>query len=129
MPPATPASFPPRPLTTPTAEFVTGQCVFYQNGTWEYANVSEVGDDNLGLLPIYIGVDGEEQQGICTGSENYWCVNKNASEDDIKATLDFINWCVTSDTGTTAMCGADGAMPSGDPGHGLRDPVQGQPAL
>ena len=71
-----------------TAEFVTGQCVFYQNGTWEYANVSEVGDDNLGLLPIYIGVDGEEQQGICTGSENYWCVNKNASEDDIKATLD-----------------------------------------
>ncbi len=26
-----------------TAEFVTGQCVFYQNGTWEYANIAEVG--------------------------------------------------------------------------------------
>ncbi|MBM6953637.1 ABC transporter substrate-binding protein [Enorma phocaeensis] len=107
-----------------TAEFVTGQCVFYQNGTWEYANVAEVGDDNLGLLPIYIGVEGEEDQGICTGSENYWCVNKNASEDDIQATLDFINWCVTSDTGTTAMCGADGAMPSGDPGMGFVIPFK-----
>ena len=55
------------------------------------------------MLPIYIGVDGEENQGLCTGSENYWCVNKNASEDDINATLDFVNWCVTSETGTAAM--------------------------
>lgn len=108
-----------------TAEFVTGQCVFYQNGTWEYANISELGDDKLGLLPIYIGVEGEEDQGICTGSENYWCVNKNASEDDIKATLDFINWCVTSETGTTAMCGSEGAMPSGEAGMGFVIPFEG----
>lgn len=108
-----------------TAEFVTGQAVFYQNGTWEYANISEVGDDNLGLIPIYIGVEGEEDQGICTGSENYWCVNKNASEDNIQATLDFINWCVTSDTGTKAMCGADGAMPSGEAGMGFVIPFEG----
>ena len=26
-----------------------------------------------------------------------------ASEEDIQATLDFINWCVTSEEGTTAM--------------------------
>lgn len=55
------------------------------------------------MLPIYIGVDGEENQGLCTGSENYWCVNKNASEDDINATLDFLDWCVTSEAGTSAM--------------------------
>ena len=29
------------------------------------------------MLPIYIGVEGEENQGLCTGSENYWCVNNN----------------------------------------------------
>ncbi len=107
-----------------TAEFVTGQAVFYQNGTWEYANISEVGDDNLGLLPIYIGVEGEEDQGICTGSENYWCVNKNASEEDIQATLDFINWCVTSETGVKAMCGSEGAMPSGEAGMGFVIPFE-----
>ncbi len=33
------------------------------------------------MLPIYIGVDGEENQGLCSGGENYWCVNKEASED------------------------------------------------
>ena len=51
------------------------------------------------MLPIYIGVDGEENQGLCTGSENYWCVNKNASEEDIQATLDFMQWVVESDEG------------------------------
>lgn len=57
-----------------TAEFVTEEAVFYQNGTWEYNNVVDLGDENLGMLPIYIGVEGEEEQGVCTGTENYWCV-------------------------------------------------------
>ncbi len=103
----------PKQLSTKTgddavAEFTTEQAVFYQNGTWAYSDISDIGDDNLGMLPIYIGVDGEEDQGLCTGTENYWCVNKNASEEDIQATLDFMNWCVTSDEGTEKMCSADG---------------------
>lgn len=87
-----------------TAEFVTEEAVFYQNGTWEYNNVVDLGDENLGMLPIYIGVEGEEDQGVCTGTENYWCVNAKASEEDIQATLDFMNWCVTSETGVKSMC-------------------------
>ena len=85
------------------AEFVGKKAVFYQNGTWAYSDVKDLGDDNLGMLPIYIGVDGEENQGLCTGSENFWCVNNTASEADIQATLDFLYWCVTSETGTSAM--------------------------
>lgn len=85
------------------AEFANGEAVFYQNGTWAYEQIKDMGDENLGMLPIYIGADGEADQGLCTGSENYWCVNKNAAPEDIQATLDFINWCVTSDEGTTAM--------------------------
>ena len=87
-----------------TADFVTEEAVFYQNGTWEYNNIADVGDENLGILPIYIGVEGEKEQGVCTGTENYWCVNAKASEEDIQATLDFMNWCVTSETGAEAMC-------------------------
>mgnify|MGYP006063711227 FL=1 len=107
------------------AEFVTGQAVFYQNGTWAYNDVAELGDDNLGMLPIYIGVEGEEKQGLCTGTENYWCVNAKASEADIQATLDFMYWCVTSETGTKAMCGGEGAMPSGQAGMGFVIPFKG----
>ena len=55
------------------------------------------------MLPIYIGAEGEENQGLCTGSENYWCVNNKASEADIQATLDFLNWVVTSDEGRTSL--------------------------
>ncbi|MDD3503608.1 MAG: ABC transporter substrate-binding protein, partial [Eubacteriales bacterium] len=79
-----------------TAEFVSEQAVFYQNGTWAYGDVADLGDENLGMLPIYIGVEGEEDQGLCTGTENYWCVNKDAAEEDIQATLDFMYWCVSS---------------------------------
>ena len=94
------------------AEFIMGEAVFFQNGTWEYANLIDGGltDDDLGMLPIYIGAAGEENQGLCTGSENYWCVNKNASEADIQATLDFLNWCITSDTGRDALANTMGFL-------------------
>ena len=88
------------------SEFINGEAVFFQNGSWEYGNV--VGDDKLSaddvtMIPIYIGVGDEANQGLCTGTENYWCVNSAADEKDIQATLDFMNWCVSSDKGTTAM--------------------------
>lgn len=85
-------------------EFNEGQAVFYQNGTWAYGDVSgSHSDDELVMIPIYIGVGDEANQGLCTGCENYWCVNSQASEEDIQATLDFLNWCVTSETGTKAL--------------------------
>ena len=88
-------------------EFLNNEAVFFQNGSWEYNNLVGDGkpftDDDLTMMPIYIGVGDEANQGLCTGTENYWCVNKEASEDDINATLDFIYWCVSSDEGTKAM--------------------------
>ena len=103
IPPAIPPCWLPRPATTLWLSLWASKAVFYQNGTWAYNDVKDLGDDNLGMLPIYIGVDGEENQGLCTGSENFWCVNNNASEADIQATLDFLYWCVTSEAGTSAM--------------------------
>lgn len=87
------------------SEFALGEAVFYQNGTWAYGDIQgyEVADEDLGMMPIYIGVEGEEEQGLCTGSENYWCVNSKASEEDIQATIDFLTWVITSDTGKNAL--------------------------
>ena len=83
-------------------EFLNSQAVFYQNGSWEYGNLKGTfTDDEMVMLPIYIGVGDEAKQGLCTGTENYWCVNKDASEADIAATLTFMNWCVTE--GAEAM--------------------------
>ena len=87
-------------------EFLAGEAVFFQNGSWEYGNLVGEGkfsDDDLQMIPIYIGVGDEANQGLCTGTENYWCVNNSAKEEDIQATLDFMYWCVTSEKGTKAM--------------------------
>ena len=87
-------------------EFLNKQAVFFQNGSWEYANLvgeNKFTDDDLAMIPIYIGVGDEANQGLCTGTENYWCVNKDADPADIQATLDFLYWCVTSEEGTSSM--------------------------
>ena len=88
------------------SEFVNQEAVFFQNGTWEYDAVKAIGDDNLAYLPIYFGVD-DANEGLCMGTENYWCVNGQASPEDIQATLDFMYWCVTSDAGVNAMTSGD----------------------
>ena len=86
-------------------EFIAKKAVFYQNGSWEYNALKDGGfaDKDLAIIPIYIGVGDEENQGLCTGTENYWCVNKNSKHADIEATLKFLSWCVTSETGVSIM--------------------------
>ena len=125
----------PSELTAKTAndavnEFTSGQAVFYQNGSWEFANVvgeGKLSEDEVTMIPIYFGVGDEANQGLCTGSENYWCVNKNASEEDIQATLDFMYWCVTDPVALQAMTGGEGAMPSGGAGMGFAIPFTQAP--
>ena len=93
-------------------EFYTEKAVFFQNGTWEYATLSEKIDPaNLTMLPIYCGVEGEENAALCAGTENCWAVNAKASEADQRATLDFLKWVVTSDEGTTMMAEQFGPIP------------------
>ena len=97
------------------AEFIKGEAVFYQNGTWEYSALTkekgEMDPAKLAMIPIYTGVEGEENIGLCSGTENCWAVNSEVSEDNIKATLDFMNWLVTSEAGTKMMAEQFGAIP------------------
>ncbi|GHU66211.1 ABC transporter substrate-binding protein [Clostridia bacterium] len=86
------------------AEFALGKAVMVQNGNWAYGQISgvdgnTVAAEDVTFLPIYIGAPGEETQGLCIGTENFFCINKNASEADQKASLDFMNWLYTSDAG------------------------------
>ena len=85
-------------------EMLNGEAVFFQNGSWEYGALSaKLSDDDMVMIPIYIGVGDEPNQGLCTGTENFWCVNKDAGEENVQATLDFLYWCVTSEEGTNAL--------------------------
>lgn len=86
------------------AEFALGKVVMVQNGNWAWNQIkgvdgNTVTEDNIKYLPIYTGVDGEETQGLCIGTEGFWCINSKASEANQQATLDFIDWVFTSDEG------------------------------
>lgn len=96
------------------AEFGQGKAVFYQNGSWEYSALTTtygMSDDDLQMIPIYCGVDGEENAGLCSGTENLWAVNAKASAEDIQASLDFMKWMVTSEAGTKLLSEQFGAFP------------------
>ncbi|MBQ7926259.1 MAG: extracellular solute-binding protein [Lachnospiraceae bacterium] len=90
------------------AEFALGQCAMVQNGNWAWGQIADVSgnvvkEENVGFLPIYMGLSGEESQGLCVGTENYFCINSQASEVDQKATADFVYWLINSETGKDYM--------------------------
>ncbi len=91
-------------VTDSMAEFALEQCAMVQNGNWAWSQISgiegnKVKAENIKYLPIYMGIDGEESQGLCIGTENFYAVNDMASEEEKQAALDFINWMYTSEKG------------------------------
>ena len=86
------------------AEFALGKCAMVQNGNWAYSQIKDVKGnivkaESVHFLPLYMGVSEEEAQGLCTGTENYFAINKNASAEDKEAALSFLEWLFTSDSG------------------------------
>ena len=95
------------------SEFKAGQAVFYQNGTWEYAGLIEAGmtDDQLAMIPIYCGAEGEENAALCSGTENCWAINAKASEADQQASIDFLVWLVSDPDAAAVYVAQLGAVP------------------
>lgn len=86
------------------AEFALGKVAMVQNGNWGWGQISGVDgntvqDTDVKYLPLYMGIDGEENQGLCIGTENYMCVNAKVSEADQKATIEFMQWLFNSEKG------------------------------
>ena len=86
------------------AEFALGQCAMVQNGNWAWSQINDIDKntvkaENIKYLPIYMGVDGEEKQGLCIGTENFFAINSKATEQEQKAAADFMYWLFSSETG------------------------------
>ena len=86
------------------SEFALGKAAMVQNGNWAWAEISRVSGnkvdkDNIGYLPLYMGFEGEENQGICIGTENYFAINSKVSAEKQKASIEFLEWLFSSETG------------------------------
>lgn len=91
-------------VTDSMAEFALEKCAMVQNGNWAWGQISDVSGnkvlaENVKYLPIYTGIAGEESQGLCIGTENFYAINSKASEQEQKAAADFIYWLYSSKTG------------------------------
>ncbi|MBQ3512969.1 MAG: carbohydrate ABC transporter substrate-binding protein [Lachnospiraceae bacterium] len=90
------------------AEFAAGKCAMVQNGSWSYQQIATaegkvVEDEDIKIMPIYIGAPGESSQGICISTESYYAVNKNISDDEKEKAIDFLEWMYTTDEGATLV--------------------------
>ena len=95
-------------VSSSMAEFALGQCAMVQNGNWGWGQINGVegnivAEEDVKFHPIYTGAGDEANQGLCTGTENFWCVNSQASDADKQATLAFVDWMTTSETGKDFM--------------------------
>ena len=86
------------------AEFALGKAAMVQNGNWGWGQISGtegnvVAAEDVKFLPIYTGIEGEETQGLCTGTENFFSINSQVSEADQQATIDFVEWVFSSEEG------------------------------
>ena len=91
-------------VTDSMAEFALEKCAMVQNGNWAWGQMADVSGnkvlaENVKYLPIYTGIAGEESQGLCIGTENFYAINSKASEQEQKAAADFIYWLYSSKTG------------------------------
>ena len=86
------------------AEFALGRCAMVQNGNWADSQILEVqgntvAAEDIKFLPLYMGFDGEERQGLCIGTENYLCINAKASQGQQQASIAFLEWLFSSPAG------------------------------
>lgn len=86
------------------SEFALGKAAMVQNGNWAWSQISGVKGntvkaEDIKMLPIYMGIDGEKGQGICVGTENYLAINKKATKEQQDNSLDFLYWLFSSETG------------------------------
>ena len=88
------------------AEFADEKCAMIQNGSWAWDDIEKGGNfffNDAATTEIYTGAEGEEKQGLCIGTENYFAINSEVDEATQKASMDFLVWLFTSDYGKKAV--------------------------
>ena len=86
------------------SQFALGQVAMVQNGNWGWGQVkgaagNVVKPEDVHMLPLYMGIPGEEKYGIPIGTENYFSINSKADAASQEASLKFLEWLFSSEKG------------------------------
>lgn len=85
-------------------EFALEKCVMVQNGNWAWSQIEKVSGNKvksseIKFMPIYTDIEGEEKQGLCIGTEDFFCINSKASKEKQKLAEKFLYWLFSSKKG------------------------------
>ena len=97
-------------------EFAQGKVAMVQNGNWGWSQIESadgnvVSEEDAKYMPVYTGMDGEESQGLCIGTENYICINSQATDEEKQASIDFLEWLYSSKEGKKFVTEKFGFIP------------------
>lgn len=97
-------------------EFAQGKVAMIQNGNWGWSQIESadgnvVNEEDAKYMPVYTGMDGEESQGLCIGTENYICINSQATDEEKQASIDFLEWLYSSKEGKKFVTEKFGFIP------------------
>lgn len=86
------------------AEFALENAAMVQNGNWAWSQIAKVqgnkvSENDIKFMPIYTGVSGEENQGLCVGTENFFAINSKVSKEKQDASIAFLEWLYSSTKG------------------------------
>lgn len=86
------------------SEFAAGKAVMFEGKIEDFEKISKisnkkVNDGKIKFLPIYTGINGEENSGLSVESKGYLVINNKVSEAEQKQTIDFLNWLFSSEKG------------------------------
>lgn len=76
-------------------DFLDGKAVFFLAGSAEQSILDSIGSENIGVLPVYMGGENEDQQTLCVAPRSYWCIDASGSPADIRSTVDFLEFLTT----------------------------------
>lgn len=82
-------------------EFADSKAVFCLGSSDAYTQLA--GMDSIRMIPLRMGYEDESEQGLSSGVESYFCINRDSDEENINAALDFFNWLASSENGSSEM--------------------------
>lgn len=87
----------------PILKVANSEAAFCLTSTTKGEVLANMCDGMLNIMPLYIGMDNEDRQGLCVRVENYLCVRKDVPQVDIDATLDFLDYLTHPQDGKIPM--------------------------
>ena len=86
------------------SEFAAGKAVMFEGKIEDFEKISKISDKKVNeskikLLPIYTGINGEENSGLLVESKGYLVINNKVSQNEQKQTIDFLDWLFSSEKG------------------------------